>query len=118
MTEDHDIDIGISEHAGLVVLVACDRTGDAVGWASLDLHPAPGEDNVDIQVLAHRRGYGYGYLLLEALLAEARRRGVPFLRRTHPDDVVARRLLGHGGVICSRKVVDGTSKDVVVVPAA
>jgi GNAT superfamily N-acetyltransferase len=118
MTEPIEtFDIEMSERDGRVVILAADASGDAMGWAWLE--PATrGADNASVYVLPALRGRGVGASLVEALLGEAAPRGVAYLRVTHPDGAAQRQLVQRTHAVCSRRVVDGRARDVVLVPAA
>jgi GNAT superfamily N-acetyltransferase len=109
-------EVRVHDDAQRLRVVGIDGTGAEIGsaWCLLDagltVHPAW------VEVEPAERGHGLGAELLRTLIAEASTRGVAYLSVRHPDAVAARRMERDSGAICSRRVVGGETKDVIVVP--
>jgi GNAT superfamily N-acetyltransferase len=116
--EQRGFDVHCSRRGGRVAVIAVDDAGDALGWASLDLDAPPGVDNSAVYVRTACRSAGVGAAILDALLAEAARNGVPWLRSTHTDGVASRQLLRRTKAVCARRALGGDVRDLVLVRAA
>ncbi|HVM54007.1 MAG TPA: GNAT family N-acetyltransferase [Acidimicrobiales bacterium] len=116
--EDAPLTFEVAEQDGRVTVTARDAAGAEVGRAWLDPTAHDRADNVGLVVPPANRRRGIGSQLLQRLLELAVEREVAYLTCTHPDDIGARQLMRATHAICSRRVADGTARDVVLVPAA